>query len=186
MTDDQRLPIEEAAQLVSLGGVLAYPTESCFGLGCDPMDRAAVARILALKGRSADRGLILIGGAWQHLVPYMGLLPDAAHRRLEAAWPGPATFLVPPSAAVPDWIQGHHARVALRWTAHPHAARLCHAFGGAVVSTSANREGEPALRTAESVLAELGHGIDGCMIGRIGMRVRPSAILDAVTGKQLR
>lgn len=168
------------------GGVLAYPTESCFGLGCDPANRDAVERILALKGRSADRGLILIGGAWQHLAPYMDTLPDAARRRLEAGWPGPVTFLVPPSEAVPDRVRGHHAKVALRWTAHPHAARLCQAFGGAVVSTSANREGEPALRTAESVLAEFGHGIDGCMIGRTGMRVRPSAILDAVSGERLR
>ncbi len=186
MTEDRRLPIEEAAQLVGRGGVLAYPTESCFGLGCDPTNRAAVERILALKGRSAGRGLILIGGAWQDLAPYMAPLPDAAYRRLEVAWPGPVTFLVPPSEAVPDWVRGHHAKVALRWTAHPHAARLCRAFGGAVVSTSANREGEPALRTAESVLAELGDGIDGCMIGRIGMRVRPSAILDALSGERFR
>lgn len=186
MASLRRIPIEEAAELLAAGGVLAYPTESCFGLGCDPANREAVERILALKGRSPDKGLILIGGAWEHLAPYMGELPEAARRRLSAAWPGPATFLLPPSEAVPEWVLGAHPRVALRWTGHPHAARLCEAFGGAVVSTSANREGRPPLRTAESVAAELGEGPDECMVGRVGMRVRPSAIRDAVTGEWLR
>lgn len=181
-----RIPIEEAGALLQRGAVLAYPTESCFGLGCDPADHAAVGRVLAAKGRAEDRGLILIGGAWEHLAPYMGELDAAARARLEAFWPGPVTFLVPPSERVPAWVKGGHARVALRLTAHPHAARLCAAFGGALVSTSANREGRPALRTAAEVAAEFGDEIDGCVNGRIGMRSLPSAIVDALTGDRLR
>jgi len=181
-----RIPIDQAGPRLRDGAVLAYPTESCFGLGCDPANPAAVARVLAAKGRAQAKGLILIGGAWAHLAPYMGELPADARARLAAFWPGPVTFLVPPSAQVPAWVQGEHSRVALRLTAHPHAARLCQAYGGALVSTSANREGQPALRTAEAVVAEFGGEIDGCVNGRVGMRVRPSAIVDVLTGERLR
>ena len=180
------LSIEEAARILHEGGVVAYPTESCFGLGCDPAHREAVDRILAIKGRDVAKGLILIGGAWEHLAPFMGDLPEQARARLRAAWPGPVTFLIPPSARVPDWVRGSHPRVALRWTAHPQAARLCRVYRGAVVSTSANREGSAPLRTAEAVQAELGAEIDGCMTGRVGMRARPSVIVDAVTGERIR
>jgi L-threonylcarbamoyladenylate synthase len=181
-----RIPIDEAGERLRGGAVLAYPTESCFGLGCDPADHGAVARVLAAKGRAEAKGVILIGGARAHLDPYMADLPAAARARLEAFWPGPVTFLVPPSERVPDWVRGEHPRVALRHTAHPHAARLCQAFGGALVSTSANREGQPALRTAEAVAEEFGGEIDGCVNGRVGMRVRPSAIVDAISGERLR
>lgn len=181
-----RIPIDEAGGRLRDGAVLAYPTESCYGLGCDPANEGAVARVLAAKGRAQAKGLILIGGDWEHLSPYMGGLSAAARARLAAFWPGPVTFLVPPSGCVPAGVQGGHPKVALRLTAHPHAARLCRAFGGALVSTSANLEGMPALRTAGEVAAELGDRIDGCVNGRVGMRVRPSAIVDAETGKRLR
>lgn len=181
-----RIPIDEAGDRLRAGSVLGYPTESCFGLGCDPADAEAVARVLRAKERAQAKGLILIGGDWAHLAPYMGEVSAAARNRLAAFWPGPVTFLVPPSERVPARVQGAHPKVALRLTAHPHAARLCHAFGGALVSTSANREGRPALRSAEAVAAELGDRIDGCVNGRVGMRVRPSAIVDAETGSRLR
>ena len=186
MTPRLRIPIDEAGALLQSGAVLAYPTESCFGLGCDPDHAGAVRRILAAKGRAEAKGLILIGGAWDHLAPYMGELSAAARARMAAFWPGPVTFLVPPSERVPAWVRGGHPTVALRLTAHPHAARLCTAFGGALVSTSANREGRPALRTAEAVAAEFGDEIDGCVNGRVGMRTRPSAIFDAASGAHLR
>ncbi|MEF8792344.1 L-threonylcarbamoyladenylate synthase [Thiohalorhabdus sp.] len=181
-----RIPIDEAGDQLRQGAVLAYPTESCFGLGCDPANDEALERVLMAKERAEAKGLILIGGAWEHLRPYTGELSEAARARLAVLWPGPVTFLVPPSERVPARVQGAHPKVALRLTAHPHAARLCHAFGGALVSTSANREGCPAPRTAEEVAAELGNRIDGCVNGRVGMRVRPSAIVDAETGHRFR
>ena len=186
MAPRTRIPFDEAGALLAGGAVLAYATESCFGLGCDPADHRAVSRVLAAKGRAEAKGLILIGGAWEHLAPFLGELTEPARQRLAAFWPGPVTFLVPPSARVPAWILGDHSQVALRLTAHPHAARLCTAFGGALVSTSANREGRPPLRTAESVAAEFGDAIDGCVNGRVGLRNRPSAIVDALTGERIR
>lgn len=186
MAEVPLLDAEDAAVLLREGGVLAYPTESCFGLGCDPRNQAAVERILAAKGRAEAKGLILIGGVWEHLAPYMGRLTVPMRRRLARAWPGPVTFLVPPSAAVPPWVRGEHPRVALRWTAHPHAARLCKAFGGALVSTSANREGEPPARSAVQCRAVFGSLLDGCLRGRVGPRREPSAIIDPANGRRLR
>lgn len=181
-----RLTLAQAATVMAGGGVVAYPTESCYGLGCDPADEAAVDRVLAAKGRARAKGLILIGGAWEHLAPFMGELDPAVRQRLRAEWPGPVTFLVPPGPGVPAWIRGDHPRVALRWTAHEGAGALCRAFGAAVVSTSANREGRPPLGSAEAVAAELGDAIDGILEGPLGDRSEPSAIIDALTGEQLR
>ncbi|HKL77669.1 MAG TPA: Sua5/YciO/YrdC/YwlC family protein [Gammaproteobacteria bacterium] len=184
--DVPQLSVAQAAAVLADGGVVAYPTESCFGLGCDPANEAAVARVLAAKGREQAKGLILIGGCWAHLAPYIGELPADARARLTTAWPGPVTFLVPPSPAVPAWIRGAHPAVALRWTAHPVAAHLCQAFGGAVVSTSANRQGQPALRSAQGVTEAFGPSIDGVVHGAVGDRQAPSAIVDAISGDQFR
>lgn len=180
------LGIAEAAARLRAGGVLAYPTESCYGLGCDPAAREAVDRIVSLKGRDPVQGLILVGGAWEHLAPYWEGLPGRVARLLRYAWPGPVTFLLPPAAAVPDGIRGDHPRVALRWSAHPGTAALCRAFGGALVSTSANRHGEPAARSAAAVRAAFGEGVDGIVAGELGRRRAPSAIVDPLAGKRLR
>lgn len=181
-----RLDLGEAARSLAAGGVLAYPTESCYGLGCDPGNRAAVARIWELKGREPGQGLILAGGAWQHLAPYWQQAPERIGRLLRAAWPGPVTFLLPPSSAVPEWIIGEHKRVALRWSAHPVTGALCRTFGGALVSTSANRHGEPAAVSATEVAAVFGEGLDGIVEGTVGRRRAPSAIIDPMEGRRLR
>jgi L-threonylcarbamoyladenylate synthase len=166
--------------------VVAYPTESCFGLGCDPRDPAALRRILAIKGRAESKGMILVGGEWAHLAPYLGPLPLRARRWAERVWPGPVTLLMPPAADAPPWITGGHPRIAVRWTAHCGAAALCRAFGGAVVSTSANREGRPPLTRSGEVLADMGEEIDACLDGPVGEAAGPSAIRDALTGARLR
>ena len=181
-----QLEVEAAAARLAAGAVLAYPTESCYGLGCDPHNREAVARICRLKGRDPDQGLILVGGAWAHLEPYWGVLPERVAALLRMAWPGPVTFLLPPAPSVPAWITGGQQRIALRWSAHPRTAALCRAFGGALVSTSANRHGEPAARSAEGVTAAFGNGVDGILAGELGRRRAPSAILDPLAGERLR
>ncbi len=167
------------------GGVIAYPTESCYGLGCDPRNPRAVARVLALKGRPAAKGLILIADRFERLA---GLVapPTPAQRALTAStWPGPHTWLMPAGRHTPKWLKGRHSTLAVRVTAHPEAAGLCRALGMALVSTSANRSGQKALKTARECRRVFGHGamvIDGA----IGKRRRPSTIQDLVTGKVLR
>ena len=178
----------EAARLLHAGGVVAYPTEGVWGLGCDPFDQAAVLRLLALKDREVAKGLILVAASpaqFDGLADWNAL---PAERLLEvlASWPGPCTWIVPATTRMPGWIRGQHAGVALRVSAHPGVAALCQAFGGPLVSTSANAAGAPAPRRLEDMDAGLRAAVDGCLEGETGGRDRPSDIRDARSGALLR
>jgi L-threonylcarbamoyladenylate synthase len=163
------------------GGVIAYPTESCYGLGCDPMNTRAVATILRLKGRPKSKGLILIGSAPEQFAPYLAEQPAAWPQY----WPGPYTLLLPARRRCPHWLRGRHTKLAVRVTAHAEAARLCHALGMALVSTSANRSGQHMLRSAAECRKEFGDRVL-VLDGRIGKRRRPSTIIDPAAGRTLR
>lgn len=166
------------------GGVIAYPTESCYGLGCDPMNRLAVARILELKGRPQAKGLILIASRPAQLAPYV----DARALRAAAQsgyWPGPFTLLLPVSKRCPPWLTGRHSKLAVRVTAHPGAAWLCARLGTALVSTSANRAGGVSLKNARDCERMFGHAVR-VVPGKIGAAKRPSTIIDFDTGRILR
>lgn len=182
------LDIERAAALLAAGAVIAYPTEGVWGLGCDPRNREAVLRLLAIKQRPVEKGLILIAADEAQLSPFIDLsaLTAAQRDRVRATWPGPATWIVPASAAAPAWITGAHAGIAVRVSAHPPVVALCRAFGGALVSTSANRAGAPPPRTRAELDATLLARIDGCTEGDTGGGGRPSTIRDARSGTALR
>ncbi len=163
------------------GGVIAYPTESCYGLGCDPMNARAVARILRLKRRPKDKGLILIGSEPAQFIPYLAEPPAAWPRY----WPGPYTLLLPAGRKCPKWLTGRYRKLAVRVTAHPEAAALCRALGMALVSTSANRSGQVMLRSAAACRKAFGARVR-VLPGRIGNRRRPSTIIDPTSGGVLR
>lgn len=182
------LDIERAAALLAAGAVIAYPTEGVWGLGCDPRNREAVLRLLAIKQRPVEKGLILIAADEAQLSPFIDLsaLTAAQRDRVHATWPGPATWIVPASHAAPAWITGAHAGIAVRVSAHAPVVALCRAFGGALVSTSANRAGAPPPRTRAELDATLLARIDGCTEGDTGGGGRPSTIRDARSGTALR
>lgn len=164
--------------------VIAYPTESCYGLGCDPRSRRAVLRILRLKRRPQAKGLILIAADPQQLQPFVQAA--ALQQAVQSGhWPGPVTLLLPASETCPVWVRGRHATVAVRHTAHPPAARLCRRLGTALVSTSANRSGQRALKRARQVLRAFGTQVR-VIRGNIGRARRPSIIKDLATGRILR
>lgn len=165
------------------GGLIAYATESCFGLGCDPRNARAVARLLALKGRSRQQGLILIGASLAQLQPYLAPLPPTLD--LRAYWPGPHTLLLPAGRHCPRWLTGRHDRIAVRLTAHPDALRACRMAGMALVSTSANRHGRTPLRTAAACRHAFGGAVH-VLSGHVGARKRPSTVLDPFSGRVLR
>lgn len=180
--------IERATRILRAGGVIAYPTEGVWGLGCDPFAQAAVFRLLALKQRTPDKGLILVAAAasqFDGLVDWQALAATARDQVL-ASWPGPTTWLVPATASVPAWIRGTHTAVAVRVSAHPGVAALCRAWGGALVSTSANRAGEPAPVTRAGLAAPIIAGVDLVMAGDTSGLGQPSALRDAHTGRRLR
>ncbi len=180
--------IAQAAHVLHEGGVIAYPTEAVWGLGCDPRDEAAVLRLLALKRREVDKGLILIAADEAQLVPYidMAALDDAQRIAVRASWPGPHTWIVPASDTAPAWITGAHNGIAVRISAHSTVIALCNAFGGALVSTSANRAGEPSPSSRDALDHAIVAGVDAVTIGETGELQRPTAIRDARSGDMLR
>ena len=177
--------IAGAAELLRDGGVLAYPTEAVFGLGCDPDNRAAFENIFALKRRPPERGVLLIAADFSQIADWIDA-PRAAIARAQATWPGPHTWIFPRSPRVPEWIAGGHDGIALRVTAHAIAAALCEAFGGPIVSTSANRHGEAPARSADQARAIFGEELDGIMNGATGGLSGPTPIADALTGAIIR
>ncbi|ATD68485.1 tRNA threonylcarbamoyladenosine biosynthesis protein RimN [Luteimonas chenhongjianii] len=182
------LEVPAAADLLARGGVIAYPTEGVWGLGCDPFDRAAVLRLLDIKQRAVDKGVILIAGAVTQLDPIVdwSALPQARQAAVMASWPGPNTWVMPARADVPGWITGAHASVAVRVSAHAPVIALCAAFGGALVSTSANLSGHPAVTTRDALDPHLIARIDGVLVGETGRRSSASTIRDAHSGDVLR
>jgi L-threonylcarbamoyladenylate synthase len=178
----------EAAAVLHRGGVIAYPTEAVWGLGCDPLDEAAVQRLLAIKQRPVDKGLILIAAS---LAQFDGLLdwealPNDRAEAVFATWPGPHTWIVPTTGRVPHWITGAHDGVAARVSAHPVVVALCAAFGAPLVSTSANVSGAPAPRALADLAPELLARIDGVVAGDTGALAQPTQIRDARSGALLR
>lgn len=178
----------EAAELrahLRQGGLVAYPTESCYGLGCLPTDTRALRRLIAAKGRSAAKGLLLIAAAWKQLEPYVAPLPPAQLARMKRCWPGPVTWVVPASRRCPALLTGGRPTVAVRVTKHAGAARLCRDLDTALVSTSANKSGRKAAKTAAECRTIFGARVR-VVDGRIGTRRRPSTLIDLATGKILR
>lgn len=167
------------------GGVIAYPTESCYGLGCDPSNRRAVMKLLRLKGRPQRKGLILIGADFRQLRPYAAPLSDTQWQRIFPTWPGPVTWLLPAARHTPSWLRGAHRSIAVRVTAHPVAARLCQAANMALVSTSANRAGLRSARSAADCFRAFGSDVL-VVPGRIGKNKKPSTIMDLDSGKVIR
>ena len=175
-----------AARWLANGGVVAYPTEAVFGLGSDPMNEAAVMRILEIKGRARSKGLILIAADPVQLVDFVEPLGEREMKRILASWPGPNTWILPASARTPPWLTGRFDSLAVRVSDHPLATGLCRAFGGAIVSTSANRADHPPARDARRVRLALGDGPDHVLAGACGRSERPSTIRDGRTGRVLR
>lgn len=179
---------DRVATALRAGGVVAYPTEAVWGLGCDPLDEAATLRLLALKRRAVDKGLILIAASTSQLDSCIdwSALPAGRRNAVLATWPGPHTWIVPATPAVPGWIRGAHAGVAVRVSAHPPVVALCNAFGGAIVSTSANSAGAPPPASLEHLEPAILQGVDAVLHGTTGGLAQPTRIRDALTGAVLR
>lgn len=173
-----------ARKLLDAGGILAYPTESVYGLGCDPWNTQALERLVALKGRSANKGLIVLISTWSQLWPLIAAVPEASLLNVRKTWPGPVTWLFPKAPDLPDMLTGEHRTLAIRMSAHPIAHQLC--CQAPIVSTSANRSGEPPAKNLEALQAQFPVGLDGVFVGELGGAAAPSSIYDVLTGVQLR
>jgi L-threonylcarbamoyladenylate synthase len=170
------------------GGIIAYPTESIFGLGCDPRNRRAVKRILRLKGRPQRKGLILVADRLSKLQAYMAPLSTPQTEQMLQSWHNRSrghTWLVPSAKYCPKWLTGKHTTLAVRVSKHALTARLSRTSGMALVSTSANRSGRQPARTTRQCYQLFGKQVR-VIHGLTGRAKKPSVIQDLLTGKIIR
>jgi L-threonylcarbamoyladenylate synthase len=178
--------IYKAVEILKNGGIIAYPTEAVFGLGCNPFNELAVVKTLQIKKRPIDKGLILIASDWQQIKELTAPIPESLLNKVFATWPGPTTWIFPASPKAPHWITGTYNSIALRITAHPIAKQICEEYGGAIVSTSANIEGMPPAINTTQVAAIFGNNVDFIMPGTVGDLTKPTVIIDVLSDRILR
>ncbi len=178
--------INKAVETIQIGGVIAYATEAVYGLGCDPENDQAIQKILDLKGRDAKQGFILIASQISHVEKYLGELSPQEIKLLEQTWPEPTTLILTANESVSDLITGGRKTVAVRITTHHDTKSLCEALGHALISTSANKSGQPAMTHAWQIQQQFSDGIDYLFPSALGGESKPSTIIDAKSGKILR
>lgn len=177
--------LRQAVRTLNMGGTIAYPTEAVFGVGCDPWDEDAVQELLEIKQRPWTKGLILIASDFNQLQDFIEPVSADLLKQLQQTWPGPVTWLLPARPDVPTYLTGTHDTIAVRVTAHPLTRQLCEAFGGAIVSTSANITGLRPASNVHQVRWQLPE-IDYVLAGALGGADKPSQIRDGLSGEILR
>ncbi|MBT8140484.1 MAG: Sua5/YciO/YrdC/YwlC family protein [Gammaproteobacteria bacterium] len=177
---------EPALRALAAGEIIAYPTEAVWGLGCDPFNEHAVARLLSLKRRAQTKGLILVAAHAQQLKPLRNALSDAQWQKLCQPTEQATTWLVPNHGCMPPWICGVHDSVAVRLSSHPVVATLCQRFGDLLVSTSANPAGLIPARSERAARRYFRADVASYVSGATGGAAKPSRIMDLVTGLRLR
>ena len=175
-------------QALQQGGVIAYPTEAVYGLGCDPDNEIAVAALLAIKQRPIEKGLILVAANYSQLLPYVDdkAIPLEKRYQIFSSWPGHISWVLPASKTAPKWITGQFDSIAVRVSAHPVVQQLCSAYGKPLVSTSANLSGQPAITDKAELQQSLGDKLSAIMPGPLGGATQPSQIRDALSGNIVR
>ncbi len=168
------------------GGVFAYPTESVYGLGCDPWNPEAVSDLLTIKRRNPSKGLILIASSEEQLAPFVSLRRVSDWKKMRSTGNRPITWVVPVSEETPWWIKGNHTSVAVRITEFKPVVQLCNRVNSALVSTSANQGGRPACRNSVSVRQLFGNQVDMLISGGTSGVSMPSEIRDFYSNRVIR
>ncbi len=183
----ENIDLNAAVDALHHSGVIAYPTEAVWGLGCDPFNQEAVDKLLKLKSRPVDKGLILVAGDIKQIQFLLKKLPADKLQKLTDSWPGPVTWLIEDTDdLLPAWIKGNFTSVAVRVSDHPTVKALCDAFGGCIVSTSLNPAGlDPALNISQSK-GYFADAVDCYVSGDLGSSKKPSNIIELATGNVIR
>jgi len=178
--------LRQAAHTICAGGVIAYPTETVYGLGCDPMNQMAVERLLALKNRPADKGLIIIASDIDQLTPYIRIDSQALKSKITQIYSRPTTWVCPPNPNIPPWLTGQHNAIAIRITQHPASRRICELSQRAIVSTSANPSGLTPAHNALKARQYFSHKIDYLLHDHLNIKARPSRIINLIDARIIR
>jgi L-threonylcarbamoyladenylate synthase len=175
--------LARACGVLRAGGVVAFPTETYYGLAVDPFNPAALSRLFALKGRSPDKPVLLIIENPSQLSGLVAEFPPPFTILMEKFWPGPLTLVFPGAESLPDLLTGYGGTIGVRVSSHPLARRLVRGFGRPITATSANFSGHPAAVVASDVLAQLGHGVDVVLDGGLTPGGQGSTLLGYQEGK---
>ena len=180
--------IEQAAEVVAQGGIIAYPTEAVFGLGCDPDNELAVQKLLLIKQRPVYKGLILLAANYSQLLPYIDDSNISQQHRttILSRWPNGITQVLPANKNISPLLCGHFDSIAVRITDHPDVIALCQRINKPIVSTSANIAGETPAITWQQAEKHLGNKIDFILKGKTFELLKPSTIINGLTGEILR
>jgi len=158
--------INRLSKAVERAAVIAYPTDTIWGLGCHPMCATAVIRIMSIKRRGLEKGLILLSPSLDYCKPYISkLLSSQQINQLQVSDSHPVTWLVPASPECPVWLTGQNTTIAIRLTDHPFIVSICSAMQAPIVSTSANRRGKPSVRNALQARLQFGTELDAIVCG---------------------
>lgn len=177
--------LDKAVTVLQHGGLIAYPTEAVYGIGCDPYQAPAVLRLSTLKER-ARKGYIILVADWAQIYALIDTQYDYLWPTIQASWPGPWTWIFVANARAPAMVCAADGTIALRMSKHPTVVALLKHFGRPLISTSANYRGEKPLLHDYEVQKQLGADIDWVVSGSVGGALNPTTICDARTGKVIR
>ncbi|MGX5203283.1 L-threonylcarbamoyladenylate synthase [Aliikangiella sp. IMCC44632] len=173
------------AQVLSQGGVIAYPTESVYGLGCNPYNESALSRILQLKQRPAHKGLIILVSQLEQAEPLIQPLTQAQRDMILQPNDRATTWLIPKQDSVSPLLSGASNKLAVRLTSHPFAKMICELTQQPLVSTSCNKAGKSELTQYSAVRNHWQNLVDKVVRGECGGQ-RPSRIIDLINHRVLR
>ncbi len=174
---------QDLVKTLQQGGIIAYPTEAVFGLGCDPLNETAVMRLLSIKQRPIDKGLILVAANFSQVAPFLSPISEQQKQHTQ---PSETTWVFPAKTDTPQWLTGQFNSLAIRISKHPSVIQLCQHFGSALVSSSANLSGQKPAKTSQEVINHLGDRLDGILDNEVGNLSKPTKIRDSLTGEILR
>lgn len=180
------IELSSALSLLHAGEIIAVPTESVYGLTVDPANEHALRALLTLKKRDPTKGFIMVASNLDALSAWIDPFTPEMAARILPLWPGPYTWVVPAKLGVSPLLSGKHTSLAVRLTAHPVMRALCDAFGGALVSTSANCEGQPPARSMAELESAFGAQCPAVLTGALGDLSAPTPIYDGLTGSVIR
>ena len=180
--------IQQAVTVFQQGGIIAYPTEAIFGLGCDPDNSSAIQKLLTLKKRPVDKGLILLAAHYSQLLPYINeqAISQDNHSKILSRWPGHITQVLPAHKNISPLLCGKFNSIAVRVTDHPDVVALCNLTNKAIVSTSANLSGDLPAQNWQTVEKQLGDQIDFIIKSDTGGLSSASQIIDGCSNEVIR
>ncbi len=177
---------EDISNAIVKGKIVAYPTESVFGIGCDPENEKSINKIIEIKNRSKQKGLIIIADEVKKLSKFIHKDYLDLFIKKSDIESKPTTWIVPSSKHVLNLVKGEDSSVALRITQHPIASRICKYSNKAIISTSANISSKTPAKNSNEILMQFGEEIDIIVDGRVGDSIKPTQIVDLITNKVIR